>query len=143
MEAELIALATSGATTLITLMISDAWTQVKGRLTHMLGRGDDEEGNLLQELESSRAALLYALASGDDTRVATIEAEWRTRLLPLLRRDPSLVEELQNLPAPSAGTVYNHISGRVRSGLVIQAGRIEGSTFHAPPDGRTGGTMGD
>ncbi|MGI5286578.1 hypothetical protein ACQEVF_25015 [Nonomuraea polychroma] len=140
MEAELIALATSGATTLITLMISDAWTQVKGRVAHMLGRDDDEQDDLLHELDASRAALLHALERGDGTRAATIEAEWRARLLLLLQSDPSLVEELQSLPAPPEGTVYNHISGRVQSGLVIQAGRIEGSTFHAPPDERAGRT---
>ncbi|MEU8102229.1 hypothetical protein AB0C18_00710 [Nonomuraea muscovyensis] len=140
MQAELIALATSGATTLVTLMISDAWTQAKGRIAHMLGRDADEQDDFLQELEVSRVTLLHALESGDSAQVATIEAEWRSRLLRLLQSDPSLIEKLQSLPVAPAGTVYNNISGRVRSGLVIQAGRIEGSTFHTPPEESAGRT---
>ncbi|MEV4532025.1 hypothetical protein [Streptosporangium sp. NPDC049304] len=140
MQAELIALAASGATTLVTLMISDAWGQTKERIAHMLGRDEDEKDDLLQELELSRATLLLALERGDGGQAATIEAKWRSRLLHLLRSDPSLTDKLRSLPAPPAGTVYNHISGRVRSGLVIQAGRIEGSTFHTPPDASAGRT---
>ncbi|WP_371779155.1 hypothetical protein [Streptosporangium subroseum] len=140
MEAELVVLATSGATTLITLMISDAWVQVKERVAHVLDRGGAKQDDVLRELETSRAALLHAIESGDGTRAAAIEVEWRSRLLHLLQSSPALAEDLQSLPAPAAGTVYNHISGRVRSGLVIQAGRIEGSTIHAPLDGHSGGT---
>jgi hypothetical protein len=50
-----------------------------------------------------------------------------------------LSEELQSLPVPSVGTVYNSISGKARSGLVIQAGRISGSTFYTSlPDNHVG-----
>jgi hypothetical protein len=139
MEAELVALATSGATTLITLMISDTWAQAKHRAAQVFGRESDEHDEVLGELESSRAALLQAIENGDGTRAAAIEGEWRSRLLRLLRSDPGLAEDLQSLPAPPAGTVYNHISGRVRSDLVIQTGRIGGSVFHSPPDRPTRG----
>ncbi|MCW2875937.1 MAG: uncharacterized protein JWQ95_37 [Sphaerisporangium sp.] len=134
MEAELAALASSGATTLIALMISDSWTQVKERLARSFGRAGDSE-DMLRDLQTSRAALMAALAHGDDVKAAGIEIEWRTRLLRLLRSDPSLSEELRSLPARPVGPVYNSISGKVQSGLVIQAGRISGSAFYAsPPD---------
>ncbi|MEV4166489.1 hypothetical protein [Nonomuraea dietziae] len=133
MEAELVALATSGATTLIALMISDAWAQAKERLAGLLGRAGNDD-DVLGELETSRADLVDALARGDGARAAAIEAEWRTRLLRLLQEVPDLADALRSLPAPPTGTVYNHISGWVRSGVVVQAGRINGATFYGPPD---------
>ncbi|MET9338206.1 hypothetical protein [Nonomuraea sp. NPDC003804] len=80
-------------------MISDAWAQAKGRIAHILGREADEQDDFLQEWEVSRITLLHALESGDSARVATIEAEWRSRLLRLLQSEPSLIEKLQSLPA--------------------------------------------
>ncbi|MEV3985608.1 hypothetical protein [Nonomuraea sp. NPDC049758] len=133
MEAELVALATSGATTLITLMISDAWAQTKERLAGILARPGNED-DVLGELEASRVDLVDALVRGDGGRVAAIEAEWRARLLRLLLEFPGTADALRSLPTPPTGTVYNHISGPVRSAVVVQAGRIDGSTFYAPPD---------
>ncbi|MBT2232304.1 hypothetical protein [Nonomuraea sp. NEAU-A123] len=133
MEAELMALAVSGASTLITLMISDAWAQTKDRLAAVLGRAGDEE-DVLRELEASRAVLVNALSGGDGAGAAVVEGEWRARLLRLLQSDSSWVGELQKLSAAPGGTVYNHITGRVQAGLLIQAGRIERSTFHTPDE---------
>ncbi|GAA0830865.1 hypothetical protein ACFQVD_07505 [Streptosporangium amethystogenes subsp. fukuiense] len=138
MEAELAALAASGATTLIALMVSDTWTQVKERFARAFSRTGDSE-DLLRDLEVSRATLMAALAHGDDEKAAEIEIEWRSRLLYLMRSDPGLIEELRSLPTSPVGTVYNSISGKVQSGLVIQAGRISGSTFHpVRPDDHAG-----
>lgn len=143
MEAELAALAASGATTLIALMVSDTWTQVKERFARAFSRTEDSE-DLLRDLEVSRVTLMAALAHGDDEKAAEIKIEWRARLLYLLRSNPTLVEELRSLPTSPVGAVYNSISGKVRSGLVIQAGRISGSTFHpARPDDHTGGPEGE
>ncbi|MFG1966077.1 hypothetical protein [Nonomuraea sp. NPDC049028] len=131
MEAELMALAASGASTLVTLMISDAWTQAKDRLAAVLGRTGEEE-DVLRELEASRAVLVNALSAGDGARAADVESEWQARLLRLLRVDSSWIGEFQKLSAAPGGTVYNHITGRVQAGLLIQAGRIERSNFHTP-----------
>lgn len=132
METELVELARTGAATLITLMISDSWTAVKKRLARAFGRtGDAEEA--AHELEASRAALMAAISSGDETAVAGIEDEWRERLLTLLRRDSALADDLRGLPEPPVDGVRNVISGEVRAKLVIQAGRISGSVFHVPP----------
>ncbi|MGW4797666.1 hypothetical protein ACWEPC_35125 [Nonomuraea sp. NPDC004297] len=133
MEAELMALAASGASTLITLMVSDAWSQTKDRLAAVLGRiGDEKE--TLEELEASRAELVSAVAEADDVTVAAVESAWRARLSQLLLSDPSCVEDLQLLAAAPGDTVHNNITGRVQAGLLIQAGRIERSTFHTLPE---------
>ncbi|MGW0484838.1 hypothetical protein [Nonomuraea sp. NPDC003214] len=135
MEAELMALAASGASTLITLMVSDAWAQTKDRLAAVLGRTGDEK-ETLKELEASRVVLLSALAEADDATVAAVEVDWRARLSQLLLSDSNCVENLQLLAAAPADTVHNNITGRVQAGLIIQAGRIERSTVHAPPEQR-------
>lgn len=133
MEAELMALAASGASTLITLMVSDAWAQTKGRLAAVLG-GTGDEKETLRELEASRAVLVSALAEADDVTAAAVEGEWRARLSQLLQSDSSCVEKLMALAAAAGDAVHNNITGRVQAGLLIQAGRIERSTFHAPPE---------
>ncbi|MEV0316801.1 hypothetical protein [Nonomuraea fuscirosea] len=133
MEAELMALAASGASTLISLMISDAWAKTKDRLAAILGRiGDEKE--TLRELEASQAVLVSALAEADDVTVAAIEGEWRARLSQLLLSDSSCVEDLQFLAAAPGDAVHNNITGRVQASLLIQAGRIERSTFHTLPE---------
>ncbi|CAM5454626.1 hypothetical protein SCALM49S_06622 [Streptomyces californicus] len=43
MEAELTALAAWGATTFVGLMATEAWSQVRGRLARVLGRGEGDE----------------------------------------------------------------------------------------------------
>lgn len=131
MEPELLALASSGATTLITLMISDAWTQVKERVAVVLDRTGDEDA-VLRKLESDRTDLVAAIARGDSTRAVAIEAAWRARLLESLESTPTLAGDLQGLTS-SDSAVYNHISGATRSSVIVQAGRIYASTFHAPP----------
>jgi hypothetical protein len=133
MEAELMALAASGASTLITLMVSDAWAQTKDRLAAILGRAGDEK-EMLRELEASRAVLVSALAEADEAKAAAVEGEWRSRLSRLLLSDVNCVGDLQQLAAVPGDTVHNNITGRVQAGLLIQAGRIERSTFHTPPE---------
>ncbi|MFF4198959.1 hypothetical protein [Nonomuraea sp. NPDC001831] len=133
MEAELVALAASGASTLITLMVSDAWAQTKTRLAAVLGRTGDER-ETLRELEASRAVLVSALAEADDATVAAVEGEWRARLSQLLLADSSCVEDLHFLAPVPGYAVHNNITGRVQAGLLIQAGRIERSTFHTLPE---------
>jgi hypothetical protein len=136
MEAELMAVAASGASTLITLMVSDAWAQTKTRLAAVLGRTGDEK-ETMRELEASRAVLVSALAEADDATVAAVEGEWRARLSQLLLSDSACVEDLQLLAAAPGDTVHNNITGRVQANLLIQTGRIERSTFHTLPEQTT------
>ncbi|MFJ4411757.1 hypothetical protein [Streptomyces sp. NPDC088910] len=150
MDAELAALAASGATQVVTLMASDAWTQVRDRLARFLARGsggsagaaaedgtaaDDgttgaavragDETAALDELQLSRAELTAARDSGDADAAADIEAGWRTRLRRVLRDDPAAAAELRLLleelaPAPGRGSV-SVVNNTVNDGV-----------FHAP-----------
>lgn len=134
MEAELAALAASGATTLIGLMATEAWTQARDRVAGFFSRGREEE------LDLSRAELVAAREAGDDQAVADVEAEWRTRLRRRLQADPEAAAELRllldeltpQLPAQQVRDVRNTVSGGVQHGPVIQAGTISGLTFGGP-----------
>ncbi|MEW1720277.1 hypothetical protein [Streptomyces sp. NPDC093109] len=138
MEAELAALAASGATTLVGLMVSETWTQARHRLARFFSRGRDDDA-VDEELRLSQEELLAARASEDDLAAADIEAGWRLRLRRALRANPEAAEELRLLLAQlevEAGgkptvTVQNRISGGVQNGPVLQGQNFYGQTFHS------------
>jgi hypothetical protein len=145
MEAELVSLASTGATTLVGLMVSDGWAQVKGQVAALLGRDAEatgasggETGAAQAELEESREELLAAREAGDEGLAGDVEAALRTRLRRGLRADPELADELRALleelepqpPVDGGGTVHNVISGGVQHGTVIQGRDFSGLTFN-------------
>jgi hypothetical protein len=139
--AELAGLAVSGATTVVGLMASDAWTQARERLARFFARGGGpgEEDAVSGELQLSQQEL--AAADADADTAADIEAAWRTRLRRVLRDDPAAAGELRALLdelAPAAGTgpvdvVHNTVEGGVHHGPVVQGRDFTGDiTFRAP-----------
>jgi hypothetical protein len=135
-EAELAALAASGATTLVGLMVSETWTQARDRIAQFFARGGDE-GSAGDELQLSQQELMAAHAERDELAGADIEAAWRTRLRRVLLADPEAAEEFRLLLAeldpnaqsePSA-SVHNSISGGVQNGPVFQGQHFSGLTF--------------
>ena len=135
MEAELAGLATSGATTLVGLMVSDAWVQARARLTAFFARGGDGNG-VDSRLEESRAELVAAHETGDTDTAADVADEWRARLRRILRTDPAAAEELRALlaelgPQARSGPTYvvnNTVSGGVQH-QVFQGQAIHDFTF--------------
>ncbi|MEV8395764.1 MULTISPECIES: hypothetical protein [unclassified Streptomyces] len=133
MEAELMALATSGATTVVALMASDGWNAVRSRVVALLqrgGRAQEDSDRFEGELDLERSELAAAAQDGDDAAViADLEAIWRIRLCQLLGEDPSASAVLRALIAevnPGSGTVRNTISGGEFRQAVIQTGSIHG-----------------
>lgn len=137
METELAALASSGATALVGLMVSDSWAQVKDGFVRLLARLATTEAPL-EELETSRLALVTAHLEHDSTKAAAIEGHWRVRLESLLRSDQTAADELRCLldippQRPAADSISNFNTGNARFGSIIQAGHISGATFHIEP----------
>ncbi|WP_371655977.1 MULTISPECIES: NB-ARC domain-containing protein [unclassified Streptomyces] len=112
MEAELTALAASGATSLVGLMVSDSWAQARERLGRFLARrrgdadgadgtrgaGDAEDsGDAEDELQATSDELEAARAGRDERAVADLEERWSRRLLQILREDPDAAGELRRL----------------------------------------------
>ncbi|MFB7493148.1 hypothetical protein ACFC09_00320 [Streptomyces sp. NPDC056161] len=133
MEAELTALAVSGATTLVQLMAGDAWATARDRVRALFG--GDRAGRTQTadaELEEARAAVVVAANNDDRAALAEIESRWQARLLLLLREDPAAQAELRALltaaehRSEQGTTVHNTVSGGDIRGPVIQAGTIEG-----------------
>ncbi|WP_436739537.1 hypothetical protein [Streptomyces sp. BBFR102] len=139
MDAELAALAASGASSLVGLMVSDAWSATRGRVARLFARGGDEE-QVAGELTAARAELAEADRNGDAEHRADIQEEWQLRLRRLLRADPEAAAELRRLldetaPAePSGGGVHinNTVTGGTHHAPVIQVGQLGHGTFGAP-----------
>jgi hypothetical protein len=129
MDTELVALASSGATTLVGLMVGDAWAQARTRFAALLGGGRPARQEAAEEdLDEAREELLAARERDNGgTAGEELAAEWRNRLRRALAADPAAVAELRALLAeltpqaqqPDAGSVHNEISGRI-SGPVVQ-----------------------
>ncbi|WP_042000065.1 hypothetical protein [Streptomyces sp. AcH 505] len=139
MEAELTALAASGATAFVQQMATDSWGAVRDRIVAFFQRGT-AESEVEEQLETSRGELAAAAESGDQQVAADVEAEWRTRLRRRLLADPAIVQELRallhELPRPAgheAVEVHNTISGGVQHGPVIQAGTMGSLSLGVPP----------
>ncbi|MEV3991743.1 hypothetical protein AB0J57_22805 [Streptomyces sp. NPDC049837] len=122
MEAELVALATAGATALVQQMVGESWEQVRGRVVDFFARrsatapgpesgstgpesgtsGPDPE-TVAAELETVRAELLAAEASGSEEATADAQSEarteWRARMRRTLRADPAAAAELRAILA--------------------------------------------
>lgn len=105
MDSELATLATSGASTLVSAMVTDGWTLVKHGFARLFARQTPERAEAVGlELESTRAELLQARDSGDPTITVDLESEWRSRLRRLLATDQQAQDELRQLLAELAST---------------------------------------
>ncbi|MFF7690096.1 hypothetical protein ACFZB6_28615 [Streptomyces syringium] len=139
MDSELAALAAAGATTLVSLMVTDSWTHARELVGRFLARtGSDAAA--ISDLDNARSQLLATDASENEQATSGVRAEWHARLQPLLEAGSLtsddlrvLLTSLQRLAATSATrqeTVRNDVNGGVQHGPVIQSGRITGLTFH-------------
>ncbi|MFD5517856.1 hypothetical protein [Streptomyces sp. NPDC127066] len=131
MEAELVALATAGATVFVEQMATDSWERVRDRIASFFSRRDGAEEEVVEgQLELSRGELTAALRAGDEQTVSDVRAEWRTRLRRTLQADPAAAAELRSvldelaLPRDAQQVVHNSISGGVQHAPVIQAGSV-------------------
>ena len=136
MEAELAALAMSGATALVNALAGDGWSAIKARVVALLRRGSSAGGTDVESrLDTQQREAADALRDGDQATLTDLEAEWRVMLRRLLREDPQAAAALQELIAentagPSA-QVSNTITGGKFHGTVVQAGDVTGGiTIH-------------
>ncbi|WSW41041.1 hypothetical protein OG426_30720 [Streptomyces canus] len=143
MEAELVALAAAGATTLVQQMVAESWVQARDRVVSFFSRRNGGESEAIEgELETSRGELMAATESGDERAAADVEAEWRTRLRRTLLADPAAAAELRAVLdelAPDrrdrqVADVHNTISGGVQHGPVVQTGVVGSLNFGRLPD---------
>jgi hypothetical protein len=144
MDSELAALAASGATTLVSLMVTDSWTHARELVGRFLAR-TGSNATAIADLDNARTRLLTTDATEDEPTITDVRAQWHVYLQQLVEAGSVtsgelriLLTSLQQLAATSVtcrGAVRNDINGGVQHGPVIQSGRITGLTFHAhqPP----------
>ncbi|MET7938366.1 hypothetical protein [Streptomyces sp. NPDC005322] len=134
---ELAALAASGATSLVGLMVSDSWNHVRETVARFIAR-DRKPEDAMAELDSARHRLIAAQGTGDERAVRDISAEWQSCLHLLLYTNPAVAEELRSmltslndtLAGQQSPGVSNVINGGVQHGPVIQTGQITGTAIH-------------
>jgi hypothetical protein len=139
MDSELAALASSGATTLISLMVTDSWTHARELVGRFFSRvGSDRAA--VADLDTARTQLLAAEVPKGAQNIRETADQWQTYLQRLLQAGSATVDDLRELlaslqrlpygPGTQPVTVHNDISGGIQHGPVIQSGRITGLTFH-------------
>ncbi|MFB7473305.1 hypothetical protein [Kitasatospora sp. NPDC056184] len=138
MEAEIAQLVTTGATTVVGLMATEAWTQLRSRLAGLLGRGRDAE-EVSAELEEIRVEVVRA--DGDTELVGDQTAELRNRIRRLLRQEPDAAGELRALleeftPRQPRQVVITHTVNTIDhgtvNGTVIMTGPVHGTIGQHP-----------
>ncbi|GGQ05656.1 hypothetical protein GCM10010266_31290 [Streptomyces griseomycini] len=139
MDSELAALAASGATTLVSLMVTDSWTHARDLVGRFFSRSG-ADGIAITDLDTARTRLLAAEATEDTQTTRDITEQWHTYLQRLLQAGSATGDDLRGLLTSlqriannsdrQPGTVHNNIGGGVQHGPVIQSGRIAGLTFH-------------
>lgn len=100
---ELVALATSAATSVVTAMATDAWQAVRTTVARLLGRGEARAEQLALEALDEDAANLCDEPTDDSRRDLT--AAWAARLRDLLRSDPDAAKALHELVADVASSL--------------------------------------
>jgi hypothetical protein len=124
MDTGLEELAATGASTLVGLMVTDLWNQVRERIAALFGRG-----RAGAELERSRQQLVAAREGGDSRAAADVEAQWRSRLRTTLAQDPQAVAALRALLQDF---------GQSAAAPARAESHFYGSTFHGPVHTGTG-----
>ncbi|MFF3487306.1 hypothetical protein ACFYXC_29095 [Streptomyces sp. NPDC002701] len=139
MDSELAILAASGASTLVSLMVTDSWTHARELVGRYLTRTGADPGTF-DDLQDARTRLLAADATERERTAREIGRRYGGRLRRLAEADDNSDEALRALltsllqlsasAADSRRTVDNRISGGVQHGPVVQSGSVAGLTFH-------------
>ncbi|MGR6924292.1 hypothetical protein ACU635_59370 [[Actinomadura] parvosata] len=110
----LAALAAAGGTALVSAMTTDAWMAAKQGFARLLGRGEPEQQQAVeQRLERARQDLAGKSDAALERARAEQAAAWRLRLSDLLEDDPAAEADLRALVA-ALGVPGSSSSGEVR-----------------------------
>ncbi len=129
MEPEIIALAASAGTALVTALATEAWQSASVGLVALWRRVLPERADAVEaELDATRGDLLEARNEGDKETQAELAAEWQGRMRRLLSAHPEAADELRALlldpqaQPPAEPTITQHATASGNS-RVYQAGR--------------------
>jgi hypothetical protein len=124
MDANLAALSSAVATTLVKSMTTDSWEQVKAALVKLWHRQHPEQADAVSaDLTASRSGIVAAQAAGDEQAEADLLAEWRSRLRRLVGDDEQLQDELRRFTEE-----FRHLLSEPRGvSQVVMRAEVHGS----------------
>ncbi|MFE4052431.1 hypothetical protein [Streptomyces sp. YIM B13518] len=132
MDPEIAALAGTAGTTVVTLMVTNAWESARDGMVALWRRFQPARAESIgEELEAGRADLLLARQAGDAASEAELTAEWQGRVRRFLLARPEAADELRRIldelnppvpgdPGPEQIRLQARASGSAR---IYQAGR--------------------
>ncbi|OSP44265.1 MULTISPECIES: hypothetical protein [unclassified Streptomyces] len=132
MDPEIAALAGTAGTTVVTLMVTNAWESARDGMVALWRRFQPARAEGIgEELEAGRADLLLARRAGDTESEAELTAEWQGRVRRFLLAQPEAADELRRVldelkpsvpedPGPERIRQQARASGSAR---IYQAGR--------------------
>ncbi|WP_431989414.1 hypothetical protein [Streptomyces albogriseolus] len=132
MDPEIAALAGTAGTTVVTLMVTNAWESARDGMVALWHRFQPARAESIgEELEAGRADLLLARQAGDADAEAELTVEWQGRLRRFLLARPEAAEELRrvldeltpHLPAETAADRIRMEARASGSARIYQAGR--------------------
>lgn len=131
-DPQVVALAGTAGTTIVTLMATDVWQRTRDGVTAIWRRVHPDRADAVAgELDLTRDEILAARNAGDTQTEAELQAEWQGRVRRLLQADPAIAADLRTLldelspDSATSGDVYNvQLHARATgNGRVYQAGR--------------------
>ncbi|MFC9117762.1 MULTISPECIES: hypothetical protein [Streptomyces] len=132
MDPEIAALAGTAGTTVVTLMVTNAWESARDGMVALWHRFQPARAESIgEELEAGRADLLLARQADDADAEAELTVEWQGRLRRFLLARPEAAEELRRIldeltPQLPGDTAPEQIRMEARasgSARIYQAGR--------------------
>lgn len=134
MDAETGALASTAATTVVALLATDAWAQVKKELGDLWRRFRPSHAEVV---EADIAQAHEEAVAGDEAVARTLVIEWESRLRRLLATDQAVAGELARV----IGALASHLPGD-ENVTVTQRGSASGhgTVIQVGRDARFGGS---
>ncbi|MGW4025103.1 hypothetical protein [Streptomyces sp. NPDC005009] len=98
MDPEIAALAGTAGTTVVTLMVTNAWESARDGMVTLWRRFQPARAEGVgEELEAGRAELLLARRAGDAGAETELTAEWQGRVRRFLLAQPEAADELRRV----------------------------------------------
>lgn len=122
MDADIVALVNSGATTLLGLMVTDAWGRTKKAAAGLFSHGDGDVASAVEsDLDDSRERLQVAFTTGDREVEAELVTEWRSRLRRAVKDDDHAVDMLRDFVNRNSDLVEDYVARGANISISAQA----------------------
>jgi hypothetical protein len=130
MDPQIVDLARTAGTAVVTLLATDAWQATRDGIVGVWRRAHPERADGVgEELDATRDELVAARQTGDGEAEVELAAEWQGRVRRLLAARPEAVDDLRRVleelgPAERPATTEIRMTAEASGhGRVYQAGR--------------------